>query len=299
MNNRKKHVMDQALELFIKNGFQSTSIQEIIETSGISKGTFYNYFSSKNTLLIAIFNDIYANLENQRKKLLIGKDKTDVSIFIKQIEMLIKTNSQYKVVPLFEEILFINDVELKGFMEKRRIQELNWIYHRLIDILGPDKEAYLLDCSIMLIGILHNHITFYSISKTDEINITQIVQYSVNRVMDMIKVLTETNEVLLNPSYLFEWTSDDKEEDNFRKKLQCMLEKLKFSIRNISRSRENIPQLDEMIDFIYKELNGEYPRQYIIQSVWYTLRNLLIGTDYKELIHNIEEIMNNHFYELK
>lgn len=48
MNKRKKHVMDKAHELFIENGFQHTSIQDILAASNISKGTFYNYFSSKN-----------------------------------------------------------------------------------------------------------------------------------------------------------------------------------------------------------------------------------------------------------
>ncbi|WP_052137929.1 TetR/AcrR family transcriptional regulator [Heyndrickxia ginsengihumi] len=47
MNDRKQHVMNIARQLFVNNGFQTTSIQEIIEQSGISKGTFYNYFSSK------------------------------------------------------------------------------------------------------------------------------------------------------------------------------------------------------------------------------------------------------------
>ena len=61
MNDRKQHVINKAHQLFIDKGFQATSIQDILDYSGISKGTFYNYFSSKNELLIAIFT-------NQNKK---------------------------------------------------------------------------------------------------------------------------------------------------------------------------------------------------------------------------------------
>lgn len=44
MNKRKMHVIDTARELFIKHGYHATSIQDILEASGISKGSFYNYF---------------------------------------------------------------------------------------------------------------------------------------------------------------------------------------------------------------------------------------------------------------
>ena len=297
MNNRKKHVMDKAHELFIENGFQCTSIHEILDASGISKGTFYNYFSSKNALLISIFKSIYANLEYQRKQLLVGKDKADVSIFIKQIEMLIRTNNKYKVISLFEEILFTNDEELKSYIKNRRIYELNWVYHRLMDIFGSKKQLYLLDCSIMLIGMLHNNIFFHTLAHQDQANIHQIVQYSVNRVMDMINGLTETKEMLLEPELLLKWISDGEQDagDSERKKLQCTIDKLKFSIRNDSVCLDNQDEVEEMVDFIYNELESDVPRHYVLQSVMVTLKNALDSTEYKELVNNLEESIKTIF----
>ncbi len=56
MNNRKQQVVKNAHHLFfVEKGFQAISIQDIIDYSGISKGTFYNYFSSKNELLTSCF----------------------------------------------------------------------------------------------------------------------------------------------------------------------------------------------------------------------------------------------------
>jgi len=59
MNKRKKIVVDHARALFLEKGIQMTSIQDIIERSGISKGTFYNYFSSKNECVTAILQQAY------------------------------------------------------------------------------------------------------------------------------------------------------------------------------------------------------------------------------------------------
>jgi len=40
-----------AWELFARNGYDSTPVQAIIDKAGVSKGTFYHYFSSKEDIL--------------------------------------------------------------------------------------------------------------------------------------------------------------------------------------------------------------------------------------------------------
>ena len=46
-----KKILDSALELFSKNGYSHTSINEIAKNAKISKGLIYNYFASKEELL--------------------------------------------------------------------------------------------------------------------------------------------------------------------------------------------------------------------------------------------------------
>ena len=48
---KKLLIMDTALELFANEGFHSTSIQDIANKAGISKGLLYNYFESKEELI--------------------------------------------------------------------------------------------------------------------------------------------------------------------------------------------------------------------------------------------------------
>lgn len=55
--NRKKLIMDTALELFATLGYHSTSISRIATGAGISKGLIYNYFNSKDELLGEILNN--------------------------------------------------------------------------------------------------------------------------------------------------------------------------------------------------------------------------------------------------
>jgi AcrR family transcriptional regulator len=53
---KRKQIMDAALELFANEGYHRTSISKIASAAGISKGLIYNYFESKEALVIVIFD---------------------------------------------------------------------------------------------------------------------------------------------------------------------------------------------------------------------------------------------------
>ncbi len=50
-------IIDSALELFAEKGYHTTSISHIAQKAGISKGLIYNYFDSKESLLVRILQD--------------------------------------------------------------------------------------------------------------------------------------------------------------------------------------------------------------------------------------------------
>jgi len=292
MNNRKKHVLKKAHELFIEKGFQATSIQEILESSGISKGTFYNYFSSKNELLISIFKDIYSELGEKRKQLMIGQDKASLAIFIQQIELLINTNNQYKIISLFEEILFTNDPELKQFLNRRRIQEINWLYKRLMDICGIDKKPYLLDCAVMLTGNLHNMIFFYSLDQQRQTDVHKIVQYSVNRIIAMTDDVAKTGERVLAPELLLKWLSNSAENDKHTdsKNINCMIESLKLMIRNSVQNVEDQKKYEELLEFVEEELaEPENRRKHLVNMAMKELKASISDSECLKAICVLED----------
>lgn len=51
---RRVEILTTAQRLFFSNGYENTTVQEIIDTVGIAKGTFYHYFDSKVDLLDAL-----------------------------------------------------------------------------------------------------------------------------------------------------------------------------------------------------------------------------------------------------
>jgi AcrR family transcriptional regulator len=90
---KKQLIMEKSLELFATKGFESTSVQQITEHCGISKGAFYLSFKSKDELILAlidhfmmqIISDIDYIVINERneEKLLFEFYKTMFSTFHK------------------------------------------------------------------------------------------------------------------------------------------------------------------------------------------------------------------------
>lgn len=59
---RKQQIMNVALEVIAANGFANASISRIAKEAGISKGLLYNYFDSKEDLVINIMLDGFIQL---------------------------------------------------------------------------------------------------------------------------------------------------------------------------------------------------------------------------------------------
>ncbi|MCS6985382.1 MAG: TetR/AcrR family transcriptional regulator [Leptospiraceae bacterium] len=58
----RQQILDAAFELFCKQGFEATNVRDIIRESGLSAGTFYNYFQSKEEIFEELKNNIIEDL---------------------------------------------------------------------------------------------------------------------------------------------------------------------------------------------------------------------------------------------
>ncbi len=55
MQDKKELIYNCAKKIFASKGFKDTAISDIAQSAGISVGTFYNYYSSKEKLFMEIF----------------------------------------------------------------------------------------------------------------------------------------------------------------------------------------------------------------------------------------------------
>jgi AcrR family transcriptional regulator len=292
MNDRKQQVINKAHQLFIEKGFQATSIQDIIDFSGISKGTFYNYFSSKNELLMAIFTSLNQKINDERNRLLVGQSPSDIEIFIRQVELHMEFNRRNKLLVLFEEVFISNDPVLKQFLKRTQIMYVNWIFNRFVDLFGKSKQPYLLDCAIMFIGMLHQNIHFHFLANEKDSSIKHVIRYTVGRLEKMVDEIDKNGIQLLNSGILEKWLPDCQNSDHsFQKKISTCISALK---RCLSEDKEQT-KYHELLDFIQEETNQyNTPRKYLIKSALSSLEEKA-GSAWKVELQNLKHIIEELF----
>lgn len=78
---KKQLIMEKALELFAKQGFEATSVQQITDQCGISKGAFYLSFKSKDELIIALIDQFMEQIFSDIDHLVKNKKDTENLLF--------------------------------------------------------------------------------------------------------------------------------------------------------------------------------------------------------------------------
>lgn len=102
----KVMILKVALQLFMENGYKSTSYQDLIKHTGLSKGAIYHHFKSKEVILSSVFEMMYA-----------ASTKTtpfEPGPFVKDEKSFIKLYTDIK------------KAQLKGFKEFLGVKKLNF-----------------------------------------------------------------------------------------------------------------------------------------------------------------------------
>ncbi len=133
--NTKSKIVDAAWELFYKQGYEETTIEEIVEVSGTSKGSFYHYFNGKDALLGSL-----SDLFDHQYEVLVEKVDENMNSFDKLM---------YLNKELFHMIDNRISVDLLGRLYssqlvthgQRHLMDHNRVYYKLLrQIIAEGQE---------------------------------------------------------------------------------------------------------------------------------------------------------------
>ena len=70
MEKRRANILEAAKQVFIRNGYERTTMKHVMEEAGVSRGGLYHYFSNKEDLYEAILEENLAHAVNDNEQLL-------------------------------------------------------------------------------------------------------------------------------------------------------------------------------------------------------------------------------------
>ncbi len=78
----RERIVETAEELFASKGFQHTTIADIIETAGVSKGGFYHHFGCKDEILEELIMAFISQAKSEYQRILDDTDQNVIDKFI-------------------------------------------------------------------------------------------------------------------------------------------------------------------------------------------------------------------------
>lgn len=264
MNNRKRQVILASLKLFVEKGFNSTSIQDILDEAHISKGTFYNYFSSKKDCLISILDIVNSDSTLRKAELLIGKRLDDKDVLANQIATIMQVNRERNLLPIFESILHSDDIELKKMIKHFHIKEMEWLAKRLLDVYGPDIILYRHDATILLFGMINQLLLVGDSISTKKIDTVNAIRYAIKQLDVIVPSLISNKDGFLG-NELQRYICEHREQTITNP--SELLEQLIGFRAALEDSTKNA--CIEFTDGLIDEFSSEKPRYYIISAIAY------------------------------
>lgn len=128
----KEKITGQSIRLFEKKGFSETSIQDIVDSLGVTKGTFYYYFSSKEELLMDIHLGYIEELLVQQERIFGDPSKSCKEKLFDIVFML------------------LSDIKTRGSAAKIFFRELKNLSPERVVFIIPKRDQFRLNIEALI-----------------------------------------------------------------------------------------------------------------------------------------------------
>ena len=144
---KKKKILEKAIELFGEAGYLKTTVEEITNSLSISKGSFYTYFDSKESLLLGILNYLFEQhciiLDKTAEETKDLDAESTLRLYLKTSIEKIMVNKN--VTALIQQVIF-NDFfkvdEIKRKLPSFKEVDVKFVRENIFEKLGENQRYF-------------------------------------------------------------------------------------------------------------------------------------------------------------
>lgn len=232
----KTKIMNTALQLFSDKGFNETSVQQIAQLTGISKGGFYNHFSTKRELMLEMIDEYHNKIMNNSH--ILNETNLHLATYI-QYELEAWMENQTFIHVLFNEFHPNKDPQITNKMDElhsRLTQQHREIFYLCY---GEKIKPYLTDIVIIFEGMLKEYLSYMFVQQTT-FDVKQLSMWICHHIESIINHLEELDPFLLD-------TTDET--------IESVLKDLQHTIER--KESSNKMKLLQVVDLLEQALENE------------------------------------------
>lgn len=266
MNSKKQQIINAAYSLFINKGYIASSIQDILDEAGVSKGTFYNYFTSKNECLIAILESVASEIRQKRMAAAVGRSIDDPELLAEQLCIRIQLNREKNLFSMYESIFYSQDEDLKKFAKTIYISEMDWIASRIVELFGEKAKPYALENAAIVHGSIQQLMHMWKLTSIEELPTDKLAAFVIRQLTAIVTQQIDTGDSFIKGKKILAKQPDEP----------IPTETLSNRLKAASELLDEAEEADakQLVTFLSEELAADNPRKMIIESVLSTLANL-------------------------
>ncbi|MGG0655955.1 TetR/AcrR family transcriptional regulator [Rummeliibacillus pycnus] len=245
-------IIEKSMEILSERTIASTSIQDITNACGISKGAFYLSFKSKEELLIAIFEYIIKDMTSKFQNILslqVEPKEKLTQYFLSAFELFEK-NSPF-ISTHFRELVSIVDHDVTEKIQKHFLIADNMTLLLLREVYSSQIEDSQFDLLICIRGLMKGYAEFIVIQK-QSINYYELSKHLVN----FIDVLVNAKLKTLITKEMYEQKT--RHISNIQKN------DIIIEIENCKEDYASDSFTIDTFDLIIEELQREHPRKALL-----------------------------------
>ena len=290
MKEKERLIIETAIKLYALKGVNATSLQEIATECGISKGAFYLYFKSKDTLVLATLEYYYDQIQNKlmdiEKEVLLPREKFEKQLHCQFYEL--QQKKEFIIMCMRENVIPFNK-EVETFMTRMKLESHAFYRNSLLSIYGEEIASHLVDLIIMLEGISRGYLELIIFNMVN-LDMAYTTKFILKRMDDIIAGLQRSKD---------EPVIVERELNHFLCNMNVMnghKEEL-FINEIIKLKRALVDQLgsDELmvtLDVLESEMKTDHPRVPVIQGMLFNLKLYPELRDFRERLAMYYKITN-------
>ena len=134
----RQNMLDTAKQLFIKNGYSKTTMEDIAEQAGFGVATLYNYFKTKEGMFAAMAHDDMSEIKAQGKTVLENLPDDPVKGVLALLKTYLKVYDYISYAVMQE---FIIQIKTNGPLHDISEWSINWQRDQMKVVLDTAKAS--------------------------------------------------------------------------------------------------------------------------------------------------------------
>lgn len=300
---RRVRFIELAMKLFAEKGYYSTSIQDIVDAWGISKGAFYHHFSSKEDLMLAIIQHHFEKMMESITAIS-QNSGSEKERFIQQIAAHfanMHAHKEFLQMMMTEQMPKIS-TDIHHYLLKQQARIFSWYCERLIEVYGTEVEPYVFDVAAMLSGMIRQYM-FHFFWRPSKLHAEELARFLVRRLDAIVASFSHGEAPILNKDMLKPLIEmEEKERRILQEKISAHISQMQKKILSLSLDQKIQHELHAALDTLEAELvNKESaPREYVVQGILLYIESQHIPTlidDLAALAETVRKYMTTNRWE--